>query len=108
MAREIYSKSKVWIVASRSEGFSLPILEAMACGCAVVATDCGGPRDIINDGKNGFLVEVGNVEQIVNRVLLLLGDNSLRKAICWEAERTVTEFSWEKSVDKLEHVLRNL
>ncbi len=107
-AREIYSQSLVWFLASRSEGFGVPILEAMACGCAVVATDCGGPRDIIVDGQNGFLVEVGNVEQIADRVKLLLDDSELREQFVKNSKETVSKFSWGSSVDKLEEVLSNL
>lgn len=103
--REIYSHSLVWILASRSEGFGIPILEAMACGCAVVATDCGGPRDIIKDGENGFLVEVGNVEQIVDRIELLLEDDALRRRIVERAKETVNRFTWEASIQKLEQAL---
>ena len=106
--REIYSRSKVWILASRSEGFGIPILEAMACGCAIVATDCGGPRDIIRDGKNGFIVEIGNVQKIVDRVLMLINDDNLRERICMEAKKTVEEFSWDRAADKLEEVLKRL
>lgn len=106
--REIYSQSLVWIMGSCSEGFGLPILEAMACGCAVVATDCGGSRDIIVDGENGFLVEVGNVEQIVNRVKQLLDDKELRQRFVKKSRETVSKFSWDSSVDKLEEVLGNL
>ncbi len=106
--REIYSRSLVWIMGSCSEGFGIPILEAMACGCAVVATDCGGPRDIIRDGENGFLVEVGNVGQIVDRVKLLLKDGELRQRFVEESRETVSKFSWDGSVDKLEEVLGSL
>ena len=107
-AREIYTRSKVWILASRSEGFGIPILEAMSCDCAVVATDCGGPRDIIRNGENGFLVEVGNVGEIVDRVILLLTDDKLRQNICLKAQETVKKFSWENSIDKMENVLKRL
>ena len=106
--REIYSQSLVWIMGSCSEGFGIPILEAMACGCAVVATDCGGPRDIIADGENGFLVEVGNVEQIVERVKMLLEDGELRQRFVEKSRETVSKFSWDSSVDKLEKVLSKL
>ena len=104
-AREIYSRSLVWFIGSRSEGFSVPVLEAMACGCAVVATDCGGPRDMIQDGVNGFLCEVGNVEQIVEKIQILLEDEVLRKRFVRESQKTIQEFSWERSVDKLEKIL---
>jgi glycosyltransferase involved in cell wall biosynthesis len=104
-AREIYSKSLVWIIGSRSEGFAIPILEAMACGCVVVATDCGGPRDIIEDGVNGFLVPVGDADAIVNRVRLLLADPALRKQMQARAMETVQRFTWEKCINALERVL---
>ncbi|MHC4644449.1 MAG: glycosyltransferase family 4 protein [Planctomycetota bacterium] len=107
-AREIYSRSLVWFSASRSEGFSCPILEAMACGCAVVATDCGGPRDIINNGENGFLVEVGDVDAIVEKIKLLLDDVELRRHIVARAEKTVKGFCWDNSIAKLERVLHEI
>lgn len=107
-AREIYSKSKVWFLASKAEGFPAPVFEAMSCGCAVVTTDCGGVSDIITNGKNGFIVEVGNVPQIVKKISLLLDNDGLRKRICLEAKQTVEKFTWEKSVDKLENVLKKL
>ncbi len=107
-AREIYSRSLVWFLGSYSEGFGVPVLEAMACGCAVVATDCGGPRDIINNGENGFLVQVGNVEQIVSKVKLLLDDVELRQQFIQNSKDTVSKFSWENSIDKLEKVLYSL
>ena len=107
-ARDLYSKSLVWIMASKSEGFSVPTLEAMACGAVPVVTDCGGTRDIIVDGENGFLVEVGNVEQILDRVMLLLDDSVLRERMRARGEATVDKFSWEKSIDQLEDVLKKL
>lgn len=108
VAREIYSRSLVWIVASNSEGFSMPVLEAMACGCAVVATDCGGPKDIIRDGENGFLVGVGDVDGIVDRVQLLLRNDTLRKQMQSKALETARNFTWEKSAAELERVLQGL
>ena len=107
-ARDIYSKSLAWIMASKSEGFSVPILEAMACGAIPVVTDCGGTRDIITDGENGFLVEVGNVDQILDRIMLLLDDGDLRKRLRVGGEATVDKFSWEKSIDQLEGVLKTV
>ncbi|MCP4607825.1 MAG: glycosyltransferase family 4 protein [Planctomycetes bacterium] len=107
-AREIYSRSLVWFLGSYSEGFGLPVLEAMACGCAVVSTSCGGPRDIINDGENGFLVNVGDVEQIVHRVQELLDDGELRQRFVKKSKETLKKFSWERSINKLEETLSNL
>jgi glycosyltransferase involved in cell wall biosynthesis len=107
-AREIYSRSLVWVLASRTEGFGLPVLEAMACGCAVVATDSGGPRDMIVDGKNGFLVGVGDVDSIVEKVELLLNDDALRCHVVEESRKIVKKFNWEASITKLEQALQKI
>ena len=107
-ARQIYSRCKVWILASRSEGFGMPILEAMACGCAVIATDCGGPSDIINDGENGFLVDIGDVEKIINRVGKLLKDSALREKFVKNSQETIGKFAWTSSISKLERVLAKI
>lgn len=104
-ARDLYSRSLVWILGSQSEGFPAPVLEAMACGCAVVATDCGGPRDIIQNGVNGFLVPVGDPGAIVDRVQLLLGDASLRNSMQKRGQETVRRFTWDKCVTELETAL---
>ncbi|MDT8301037.1 MAG: glycosyltransferase family 4 protein [Sedimentisphaerales bacterium] len=107
-ARDIYSRSLVWFLGSYSEGFGLPVLEAMACGCAVVSTSCGGPQDIINNGENGFLVNVGDIEQIVHRVQELLDDVELRRQFVKNSKKTLEKFSWERSINKLEKALSNL
>lgn len=106
--RSIYSRSLVWLLASASEGFPLPPLEAMACGCVVVATDCGGPRDYIRDGENGFLVRVGDIKQCVDRIKLVLCDIDLRQKLAGEALSTAKKFSWENSAVQLEKALLEL
>ncbi|NQT01277.1 MAG: glycosyltransferase [Planctomycetes bacterium] len=80
----------------------------MACGCAVVSTSCGGPQDVIKNGENGFLVKVGDVEQIVNRVKELLDDGELRQRFVKNSKETLRKFPWESSIDKLEETLSNL
>jgi glycosyltransferase involved in cell wall biosynthesis len=107
-ARRIYSSCKVWFLASIQEGFGNPILEAMACGCAVVSTDCGGPGDVIEDGVNGFLAEVGDTETMVDKIVLLYNDEQLRNHMCANAIKTVESYSWPKVVDKLEGYLLSI
>jgi glycosyltransferase involved in cell wall biosynthesis len=106
--REIYSKCKVWFLTSISEGFGNPILEAMACGCAVVSTDCGGPHDIIKHGENGFLVDVGNTQAIAEKTTRLLKDDQLRKKIRANAMKTAQQYSWPKAAAELEKLLYSI
>lgn len=107
-ARDIYSRSQVWVMASRSEGFSMPVLEAMACGCCVVATDCGGTRDLITDGENGFLVPVEDPPAILEKVDLLLRSPDLRARFQRGGLQTAQRFHWDRSIDMLESSLAPL
>lgn len=57
--RDIYSQCDAWLFTSSSEGFGLPILEAMACRTPVIGTRCGAAPDLLNSG-GGFLVDIGD------------------------------------------------
>lgn len=80
MVEDEYLKSSILVQPSRTEGFGLVIVEAMACGLPVVAFDCeNGPRSIITDGEEGFLIPAFDVEMFSNRLKRLMKDESLRK-----------------------------
>lgn len=77
---EEYAKSSIFVLTSKSEGFSLAIVEAISAGLPVVSFDCPcGPKDLIVDGENGFLVENGDIEGLADKLLLLINDEALRK-----------------------------
>lgn len=61
--------SSVFVLSSKSEGLSNVLIEAMCCGCPIVATDCGGPREILDNGKYGKLVPVGDYEKMAEAIL---------------------------------------
>ncbi|HEY8240384.1 MAG TPA: glycosyltransferase [Kiritimatiellia bacterium] len=65
------------LVPSRNEGLSNTILEYMAAGVPVVATDCGGNKDLVVDGVNGFVVKPGDAEAVGDAACRLLGDPAL-------------------------------
>ncbi|WP_319477601.1 glycosyltransferase family 4 protein [Marispirochaeta aestuarii] len=106
--RELYSRSKVWLSISRSEGFGLPILEAMACGAAVVCTENHGSREIVENGRNGILVSPGDIEDVVNKIDFLLSNESIRADLVKNSKETVSMFNWDKAVNKMAHVLISL
>jgi len=74
---------------SLAEGFGRAVLEAMALGKPVIASRVGGLREIIEDGKNGYLVEPGDVDTIVKRWRNLITDEKLRAKLGGEARKTV-------------------
>ena len=69
----------VGVIPSESEGFCNAILEYMACGVPVVATAVGGNPEMVCDGENGFLVPVGDVRQMAEKISFLLRQDALRK-----------------------------
>jgi len=104
-ARELYSKSIAWLLTSNKEGFGMPVLEAMACGCVVISTRCGGPEDIIEDGVNGFIVPVGDVDAMVEKVGYLLNNPDKRAQMQVAAQKTASCYSWSVAARKLEEFL---
>lgn len=75
-----YATSSICTVTSYFEGFSLAILEAMKHGIPCVAFDCPfGPRSIINDSYNGFLVDDGDIRRFADRLCRLIEDKNLRE-----------------------------
>ncbi len=107
-ARELFNRCKVWIIPSQSEGFCLPILEAMACGCAVVSTDHDTARGLIDDGRNGLLAPVADREEILRKASLLLNDETLRRQIVKEGFETIKDFKWNPAVRKMVECLRSV
>lgn len=86
---EKYPLYSFFVMSSRAEGFPLVLLEAASCGIPLISYDCNsGPREIIKDGENGFLIKpVGNVEGLANAIIKLI-DNPLlidemgKNAVC--------------------------
>jgi glycosyltransferase involved in cell wall biosynthesis len=104
--RELYARCDVWMTASRSEGFNLPAMEAMACRTPVVATRTGWPEEAIVDGVNGWCIDVDDVDALAQAAqrVLALSDADWR-AMSQHAFETVQHSSWEASARSFEQVL---
>ena len=77
-----YMKSSILVQPSRTEGFGLVIVEAMSCGLPVVSFDCeNGPRSIITNGEDGFLIPPFDVKMFANSLMRLMSDDDLRKSM---------------------------
>lgn len=74
-----YLNSSIFALTSRFEGFGLVIIEAMSCGVPVVAFSCKmGPDEIITNGEDGYLVSVGDVDELANKLCSLIENQELR------------------------------
>lgn len=103
---------EVFVFISLMEGFPNALLEAMACGLAVIATRCGGPDEILVDGENCLLFPFGDAEALAERMERLINDPQLVIKLGQNAQRLVRErFTLDRYLDEtealLESVMRN-
>jgi glycosyltransferase involved in cell wall biosynthesis len=93
----LYGEAEVAIVPSLYEGFSLPAIEAMSCGVAVVATSGGALPEVVGvSGKTGLLVEPNSPDALVAAIGRLLDDRDLRERLgAAGRERVIERFTWQ-------------
>ena len=83
-----YINSSILVQPSRTEGFGMVLVEAMACGLPVISFDCeNGPRSIISDGEDGFLIPPFEVDLFADRLVQLIIDGELRKKMGEKGQR---------------------
>jgi len=93
--KEHIADARAFVHPSRSESFSLVRLEAMAGGCPVVVTNTDGAREMVRDGKEGYVVEPERPEALAGRIIELLGDNELARDLGQGARTRVEEkYDW--------------
>lgn len=96
------SHSDLFVLSSNHEGFGRVLVEAMACGCPVVSTDCpSGPREILEDGKWGRLVPIGDIDAMAEAIIDTL-ENPIPKKLLVERAKY---FSIERAVAEYERVI---
>lgn len=89
-----YHRSALFALSSHYEGMPMVMLEAMRCGLPVISFDCKcGPRDLIEDGVNGFLIEEGNIEQLAAGIMKLIADPELRTKMGMQAYYTSSKYT---------------
>ena len=96
------------VSASIREGLGMNVIEYLACGLPVVASNNRGHKEIIKDGINGFLYEQGNFSQFVHFVEKMYYDSTLRQKISENARKTVEKFSVQNVLKNLNNIWRLL
>jgi colanic acid/amylovoran biosynthesis glycosyltransferase len=107
--RTCVQKADVFLLSSLSEGISNAVLEAMACGLPVVTTDCGGMREAVTDGVEGFVVPARDSEAAAAALFRLAAGPALRQRIGEQARtRIQREFSLRVQIQQWVEFLRGL
>jgi len=100
------SKADILINTSESESFGNVIVESMACETLVISTKCGGPEEIIEDKKDGVLVEIGDIDALVDSIKLLLKKSSIKDSYILEASKNIKLFDIDNIIKEYKKVLK--
>ena len=104
-----YLKSSIYALTSKYEGFPMVLLEAMQAGLACIAFDCpNGPQEIIKNGKDGFLIKVGNTKEYAERLLELMHNSQLLYSMRKTAYKNIQRFSQNKVMEQWESLFNQL
>jgi glycosyltransferase involved in cell wall biosynthesis len=99
----------IFVLPSLSEALSNSLMEAMACGCCVVASRVGGNPELIDDGKNGFLFNVGDADDLALRLKTLIIDDTMRRKFAAAGRETIlNQFSRTASVNRMASIYTDL
>ena len=105
---EVMQALDLLVLTSRKEPFGLVVLEAMALGKVVVATDSGGPRELIKSGVNGFLVPVGDVNKLGATILMTAQSPALQKSCAAQALLVRERFGMGRYIDEWDQLYRSI
>lgn len=98
------SRASLFVLSSKYEGLPAVLIQAMACGCPVVSTDCpSGPEEILENGKYGKLVEVGNAKKLAEAMLETLDTPSDKSKL----RQRALAFSFEKPVSQYTELIKS-
>lgn len=106
---KVLSGMDIFVNCSKSESFGVNMVEAMACGVPVVATNTPGAREVIVDGETGFIMKDREPETMAAVFRKLMNDNKLRIKMGQAGQkRSNTLYDWEQNLDTIEGMLKSV
>jgi glycosyltransferase involved in cell wall biosynthesis len=106
---DLLNSADVMLCASKVESYSMSILEAMAASRPVVATRCGGPEEIVMDGRTGILVPVAGIEQMSDAIINVLLDEAMAKKMGQLGRKELEKrFSKDRYIKEIEGIIAEI
>lgn len=107
--KDRYLESSIFVMTSAYEGLPMTLLEATGLGLPAICYDfpCG-PKDVIDDGINGFLISDGDEESFVERLSMLMDDENLRKEIGHNAYEMSVKYGKEVIMNEWNRTFKDL
>lgn len=93
----LYNSASVYVAASLNEGFGLTGAEALACGCALVTTACGGVSEYASDGETALMCAPGDEDGLFTGLMRMVQDREFRLSTQATGRARVTRFTWERA-----------
>jgi glycosyltransferase involved in cell wall biosynthesis len=106
--QEAYDKSDVFVLPSMWEGFALVIPEAMACGLPVICSDHTGSCDIIENGREGFVIPAGNLEALKEKIQFFIDYPEQISIMGQNARKKAEQYTWERYEQNVKEVLKKI
>ncbi|MGB5872324.1 MAG: glycosyltransferase family 4 protein [Bacteroidota bacterium] len=108
--RKMELLQQMWckVMTSSKEGWGLTVLEANACGTAVIASRVPGLRDAVRDGETGLLYSYGETAELAEKTIRLLKDRAYRERLSTEALHWSKTFTWERAAEETLDVLKKV
>jgi glycosyltransferase involved in cell wall biosynthesis len=102
----MYHRARVVVQPSIKEGWGLTAIEAQSCGTPVVCANSPGLREVIQDGKTGFLYDHGDINSLVQKLQELLDNEKRWRQFSSSARMWASEFSWDRAAATLEQIIQ--
>ena len=103
---DLYKQASIYLYTAPEEDFGMGIVEAMSCGCPVVAINSGGPSEIIRNGFDGLLAEKDDLSDFIQKCEKIIKNSKLSKTLGKNARNTVkNRFSFQKHIKAIEKQL---
>lgn len=104
-----YTEASILVMTSRNEALPMVLIEAMATGLPCIAYDCPvGPKAIIKNNENGFLIEDGNIDLFVEKLNLLIEDQNLRVKMSVEGIKSIQKFDLNTIMNQWKILLESI
>lgn len=101
---DYYNMTDIFVFPTKYEAFGLPLLEAMSCGLPVITTNIGAGNLITNYKDGIWFDDPTSVDDIVNKIEMVIQDEQLRKRLSREARKTAMKYTWERMANEIVRV----